>query len=515
MKLDDLARRAAHDVRERARSTVLDFDAFRRRRTRRVVLAGVAGVVTIAVAVIGASWLGQRETVTDTTQVPITTSTTPPTSTTTGQGTTTTTEPVTATSTPTSTTEASATRLVVTPQAGPTGTQLTLTATAFPVGWSEWWLVNESGDPVVEIPSGFYPHDNPDFTFTLGVDSTNRRGITTIDLPPGTYRFAIDGEVIANATFTKTEQRYPPLEVGFERVGTATIGTLTITNTGGGGPLYLDGWSIVDEIPTRTSMLIGKPTSSAIAADELIVVDDGATYTVRFQQDPNCQPGERLATDEISTSYCTGPTDESSGDSLALYTAGGELVDRIVIAPTCAAAPDEPDCGYATFTDPETSIAYRVPDDTGLDEGFGRWRIADETLTPDLADPMEVLSLGTYPLRPGGDDCAQIPENALEDLGPLDAFISLQRRIAPAALGSSGRQRPDEFTYEWLDQDAALGFWDCLDRPDTDTLYLRFVPFRVGTGQYYLIVALGSETSSTVRYQQVLDILNSLDLTES
>lgn len=56
------------------------------------------------------------------------------------------------------------------------------------------------------------------------------------------------------------------------------------------------------------------------------------------------------------------------------------------------------------------------------------WTPASEILTPNLTDPREFFALGTYPLKPGGSNCAQYPENAIEDLGPTDALIWLAER---------------------------------------------------------------------------------------
>jgi hypothetical protein len=42
-----------------------------------------------------------------------------------------------------------------------------------------------------------------------------------------------------------------------------------------------------------------------------------------------------------------------------------------------------------------------------------------------VCQPFEILALATYPLRPGGEAVidAQLPSNALEDLGPNDILI--------------------------------------------------------------------------------------------
>jgi len=63
----------------------------------------------------------------------------------------------------------------------------------------------------------------------------------------------------------------------------------------------------------------------------------------------------------------------------------------------------------------------------------GAWQRAASPLTPQLSDPVELLALGTYELRPGGDRCAHQPVNAVEDLGPRDALIVIFERAQPYA----------------------------------------------------------------------------------
>ena len=56
------------------------------------------------------------------------------------------------------------------------------------------------------------------------------------------------------------------------------------------------------------------------------------------------------------------------------------------------------------------------------------WHLADERLTPNLTDPVEVLAAATVPLRYRETGCAHVAGAALEDLGPQDAFLTLQER---------------------------------------------------------------------------------------
>jgi hypothetical protein len=56
------------------------------------------------------------------------------------------------------------------------------------------------------------------------------------------------------------------------------------------------------------------------------------------------------------------------------------------------------------------------------------WQEAETTLTPQLTDPVEVLAVGTYPLREGGENCNHVAGRALTEMGPRGAFITLQER---------------------------------------------------------------------------------------
>jgi hypothetical protein len=397
--------------------------------------------------------------------------------------------------------------LIVTPQAGTSGTVVTLHATNFPSGWSEWWLIDENGNAVAEIPSDFFPHDNSDFTLSIGIDVLGTAGLTTVQIPPGTYRFAIDGQIVPGASFTKTEARYP-LKIGFQSHPFGGIYELSIENVGN-APIYLSDWWIVDEIPNGIELLLPRST---LDPDGQFFIEAGETLWIHIDQVAGCEPGELLEQARYSLTYCAEPPAASAeGDSLALRTvSGGDLVERLFVGKPCDAGSDDPYCGYATFRDADNRITFRIPDDAGLEPEFGRWHIADFRLTPNLVSPTEILSLGTYPLRQGGDTCAQIPENALEDLGSLDAFISIQRRAGAARDAFS--PRPDAFTYEWFDEQAGSGFWDCLDdRPDRDEMFLRWGSFSDGDALYYVIVALGEDAHQTIRAEQVLRILNSLE----
>jgi hypothetical protein len=74
------------------------------------------------------------------------------------------------------------------------------------------------------------------------------------------------------------------------------------------------------------------------------------------------------------------------------------------------------------------------------------WQAAGTSLTPHLVDPREVLTVATYPLRYRRTACAQVAGSALEDLGPRDAFVTLQERGRdPGSTWPDFPERPAHF----------------------------------------------------------------------
>ena len=145
---------------------------------------------------------------------------------------------------------------------------------------------------------------------------------------------------------------------------------------------------------------------------------------------------------------------------------------------------------WISYRDSELGFAVRYPAD---------WHRAEERLTPTLADPREVLSLGTYPLRPGGDRCAHMPVRALEDFGPTDVFISIQERKTP---GPGEFQPRGVFKAPMSLRSGAF----CVPDPERADDWLFFSDNGRG---FYAIVAMGTEASPETR-QELVEVLNSL-----
>lgn len=137
------------------------------------------------------------------------------------------------------------------------------------------------------------------------------------------------------------------------------------------------------------------------------------------------------------------------------------------------------------------------------------WMLAPETLTPHLGNPSELLSIGTYGLRPGGENCAQVPVNALEDLGATDAFASIYER----RRGHGFVARPEhlESLATPAHDRSHLEAPDCLEDPDKP-MSMWWFSFADGGRGFYALVALGPEASSETR-ATLWEILDRVDFT--
>jgi hypothetical protein len=138
------------------------------------------------------------------------------------------------------------------------------------------------------------------------------------------------------------------------------------------------------------------------------------------------------------------------------------------------------------------------------------WTVADENLTPQLAAPAEILSLGTFLLRAGRDIDdglrlfdAPVAPKALEDMTSVDAFVSLQESGADVALFEG---RPDHFGPLGC-EDAIFG---CRAENWDDVPFLAWwIPFEDEGRAFYLFVAIGTEASPELN-AQAWDVADSL-----
>jgi hypothetical protein len=141
------------------------------------------------------------------------------------------------------------------------------------------------------------------------------------------------------------------------------------------------------------------------------------------------------------------------------------------------------------------------------------WTRASGKLMPNLADPKELVALGTFELPPGGDNCAHMPENAVEEMSPADGLIVLEERLLDGEDGSGTfegyPERPEHFGPGSGYPSEAV---DCLDRPKA--FFDRFIAFRDSDRRFYAYVALGRQVTPGIR-DQAWAILDRLEIETS
>jgi hypothetical protein len=145
-----------------------------------------------------------------------------------------------------------------------------------------------------------------------------------------------------------------------------------------------------------------------------------------------------------------------------------------------AAAP----VGWTTYRDTNHVFEVQFPSD---------WRRARRSLTPNLADPRELVSLGTGALRtPGPDDCAHMPQGALNAMSPRDVLVSIQESRRPFQGDS---KRPADLRLDRSTRAPGLG---CTGSGRQDVWWLTF---QDRGRAFYALVALGREAAPARRLQ--------------
>lgn len=130
------------------------------------------------------------------------------------------------------------------------------------------------------------------------------------------------------------------------------------------------------------------------------------------------------------------------------------------------------------------------------------WQLASQSLTPELTNPVEILSAGTVrDARPQEGSCAQLPVGALGRVGPRDVFVTVQERSGEARLP----ERPDRFTLTGkVEYDMAPA---CT--PNEKRLDEYWFGFRDAGRGFHVLVAMGRQ-APTERREEALALLDSL-----
>jgi hypothetical protein len=126
------------------------------------------------------------------------------------------------------------------------------------------------------------------------------------------------------------------------------------------------------------------------------------------------------------------------------------------------------------------------------------WTVADEVLTPQANGTLshEILSVGTFPLEPGGRALSPfdslLPGKAIADVGPEDVLVTVEERTYPGASTFPPRPSPfDRATVCGYAEDS-ICVGDDLGLDDVRTWWLPFSD--PGSGRsFYALIAMGEK----------------------
>jgi hypothetical protein len=131
------------------------------------------------------------------------------------------------------------------------------------------------------------------------------------------------------------------------------------------------------------------------------------------------------------------------------------------------------------------------------------WHAAATSLTPNLTNPHEVLTVGTGPL-PRGGECAQFPSAALAAMGPEDALVTVQERLGTSRGFPA---RPKRFSLGPADTSEAQ---QCAG--GNRSMHTYWFEFRAGGRGFHVLVAIGV-AAPRARVEEALAVLDSLRVT--
>jgi hypothetical protein len=134
------------------------------------------------------------------------------------------------------------------------------------------------------------------------------------------------------------------------------------------------------------------------------------------------------------------------------------------------------------------------------------WQAATVNLTPHLVDPREDMSVGTFALRYRPGLCSQFPSGTLEELGPGDAFVSLQERGLRA--GSRWLDFPPRPSHFGPNLGGASEVEDCVKPARFSDHWFGFTD---GGRHFNVLVVFGLQASPEVQ-SQAWAILDSLSV---
>jgi hypothetical protein len=185
---------------------------------------------------------------------------------------------------------------------------------------------------------------------------------------------------------------------------------------------------------------------------------------------------------------------------VSTMTRGPRLLAPIALA----AALVLPACGQRTAASPRAQLVNDSVHGFAVELPPG-WQRATASLTPNLDDPREILSVATFPLRYRETDCGHVPTSALDGLGPSDAFVTLQERgLDPNSTWPDFPSRPAHFGPQLGGSNA-----DASECAPGARFINNWFGLTDGGRHFHVLVAFGPKAPATVQRQawQILDSL--------
>jgi hypothetical protein len=176
---------------------------------------------------------------------------------------------------------------------------------------------------------------------------------------------------------------------------------------------------------------------------------------------------------------------------VSAYDADGQRLGTTGIASREAF---EREAAWQTYEDEQAGLAVEVPPG---------WHVADQSQTPNLAEPVEILTLATVPLTGrSASRCAHQP-GAVEQLGADDALVTVQERNTFTHTFPARPSKIRHLPYGTRDLEST----DCFSNAD-DIVHER-IDFQDAGRAFYVYTTYGGEPPDELR-EVVLRIVNSL-----
>ena len=180
---------------------------------------------------------------------------------------------------------------------------------------------------------------------------------------------------------------------------------------------------------------VGQELQPDVADTDVIVVVDPFVGTGDAQPTTLVLGAERADDENLGWTWRDGKLCGATGCARVYVWHGHDASDRDLATATSIAegvrlVSSRPDPSVVTptldYLDNEDGLWVEVP---------AGWTVAEQRLSP-ILDPAEILSVGTFPLRPGGTAMDMgMPGQALADVGPGDIFLTLREyRGTPRAI---------------------------------------------------------------------------------